>query len=255
MSVPTLESRLKVREKPFDRKPVMYQKWRDLLFLHWEYDPEDIQKTLPNELTVDTYNGKAYIGIVPFFMKDIRPRFCPTVPGLSNFMEINLRTYVYNKSGTPGVWFYSLDANNWFAVKIARKFFCLPYFDSRMASISIGVNTPIEYYSHRRGTGEDSKFYFMYQETEKIDPVEDDSLEFFLIERYILFSHCKSNNKLYHGQVQHNPYLLSNVKVDYLSEGLISLAGINKPNREPDHIIMSKGVEVEVYSIEEANNL
>jgi len=255
MIVPTLEYRLKVRQNPLDRKPVMYQKWRDLLFLHWEYDPQDIQKTLPNELTVDTYNGKAYIGIVPFFMKDICPRFCPTVPGLSNFMEMNLRTYVYNKSGTPGVWFYSLDANNWLAVRIARKFFCLPYFDSRMASISIGVNTPIEYYSHRRGTGEHSKFYFMYQETEKINPVENDSLEFFLIERYILFSHCKSNNKLYHGQIQHNPYPLSNVKVDYFSDGLISLAGINKPNREPDHMIMSKGVDVEVFSIEEVNNL
>ena len=251
MSVPTLESRLKVRQKPLDRKPVMYQKWRDLIFLHWEYDPQDIQRILPDGLIVDTYKGKAYIGIVPFFMKDIRPRFCPTVPGLSNFMEMNLRTYVYDKNGIPGVWFYSLDANNWLAVRIAKKFFCLPYFDSRMASKSNGTETQIEYYSHRKGTGEDSKFYFMYQETKKIDPVENDSLEFFLIERYILFSHCKSNNKLYHGQVQHNPYPLSNVKVDYLSEGLISLAGINIPNREPDHIIMSKGVDVEVFSINE----
>lgn len=251
MIVPTLESRLIVREKPLDRKPVMYQKWRDLLFLHWEYDPQAIQRTLPDGLKVDTYNDKAYIGIVPFFMKDIRPRFCPAVPGLSNFMEMNLRTYVHNKSGIPGVWFYSLDASNWLAVRIARKFFCLPYFDAAMASKSIGVNAPIEYYSHRKGTGEDSKFYFMYQETEKIDPVENDSLEFFLIERYILFSHCKSTNKLYYGQVHHKSYPLSNVKVDFLSDGLISLAGINKPNREPDHIIMSKGVEVEVYSINE----
>lgn len=72
---PTLEMRLKVRERPQRRTPVMYQKWHDLLFLHWEYDPQIIQRTLPAGLYVDTFEDKAYLGVVPFFMGDVRPRF------------------------------------------------------------------------------------------------------------------------------------------------------------------------------------
>ncbi len=93
----------------------MYQNWRNLLFLHWEYDVEAIQSTLPEGLRVDTFAGKAYLGIVPFFMEDVHPRFFPTIPGLSDFQEVNVRTYVSDHRGIPGVWFYSLDANQWLA--------------------------------------------------------------------------------------------------------------------------------------------
>ena len=110
---PSLSNRLALRERPADRGPVMFQKWRELLFLHWEVDPGEIQRTLPSGLQVDTYADKAYVGIVPFYMCEVRPRFCPSLPGLSNFLEINLRTYVYDERGVAGVWFYSLDANCW----------------------------------------------------------------------------------------------------------------------------------------------
>jgi len=110
----------------------MYQQWRDLLFLHWEYPAAAIQETLPEGLFVDTFGGTAYLGIVPFFMRNSRPRFLPAVPGLSNFMELNLRTYVYDRSGIPGVWFYSLDANQPLAVEIARRIFHLPYRHAKM---------------------------------------------------------------------------------------------------------------------------
>jgi uncharacterized protein len=114
----------------------MYQQWRDLLFLHWEYSTATIQATLPDGLYVDTFDGKAYLGVVPFFMRNIRPRYLPTVPGISNFMELNLRTYVHDREGVPGVWFYSLDANQHLAVKIARRFFHLPYVFAHMNLIS-----------------------------------------------------------------------------------------------------------------------
>ncbi len=109
----------------------MFQQWRDLLFLHWEYSAAAIQATLPEGLFVDTFGGKAYLGVVPFFMRNIRPRFLPAVPGISDFMEMNLRTYLHDRAGVPGVWFYSLDANQWLAVKIARRFFHLPYEHAR----------------------------------------------------------------------------------------------------------------------------
>ena len=89
---PSVSDRLAVRTRPAGRKPAMYQRWDDLLFLHWSYAPMAIQGTLPRGLTVDTFEGKAYIGIVPFFMRDVRPSFCPRLPGFSDFLELNVRT-------------------------------------------------------------------------------------------------------------------------------------------------------------------
>ncbi len=100
--LPDEAGRLALRLRP-PARAVMFQQWRDLLFLHWEFSVAEIQRTLPEGLFVDTFAGKAYLGIVPFFMQNIRPRFLPAVPGLSNFMEMNLRTYVHDRAGVPGV--------------------------------------------------------------------------------------------------------------------------------------------------------
>src|SRR5438105_3699987 len=108
MTLPSLDDRLRQRERP-SGSVAMYHTWRDLLFLHWRVEPERIQRTLPPGLFVDTYDGAAWVGVVPFFMRNIRPWWLPCIPGLSNFMELNLRTYVYDAAGTPGVWFYALD--------------------------------------------------------------------------------------------------------------------------------------------------
>ncbi len=110
----------------------MYQRWQDLLFLHWSVDPSDVACTLPRGLSVDTFDDQAWIGVVPFQMTGVRPRFFPAVPGISNFPELNLRTYVVDDQGRPGVWFYSLDTPmplpNW----IARTFFHMYYRLARM---------------------------------------------------------------------------------------------------------------------------
>ncbi len=89
----------------------MYHSWQDLLFLHWTFKPDLIQQLLPPGLHVDTFDGHAWLGVVPFFMRNIRPWWCPAIPGLSHFQELNLRTYVVDEQGTPGVWFLSLDAD------------------------------------------------------------------------------------------------------------------------------------------------
>ncbi|MBV8901140.1 MAG: DUF2071 domain-containing protein, partial [Verrucomicrobia bacterium] len=101
-----------LRERQYPAAPVvvMRQRWLDLLFLHWRWDPVEVQRTLPPGLTVDTWEDDAWIGIVPFAMRGVRPRFCPSVPGISHFLELNLRTYVRDRLGRPGIWFYSLDA-------------------------------------------------------------------------------------------------------------------------------------------------
>ena len=180
MRSPTLEQRLAVRQRPLNQRHVMYQTWRSLLFLHWEIPAAKIQATLPQGLTVDMYKGKAYIGLVPFFMRHIRPRFLPPVPGISNFLETNVRTYVYDKHGTPGVWFYSLEANQWLAVKVARTFFRLPYFYASMSANQEELSQPIDYKTARQGTSQSSNFH--YHSEGPIRYAEPGSFEFFLLQ-------------------------------------------------------------------------
>ena len=105
---------------------VMYHRWVDLLFLHWPVPVEMLRPLIPAGLEIDTFEGVAYIGLVPFTMTKLRPWWGPPVPGLSNFHETNVRTYVHNKGRDPGVWFFSLDAAQSIAVKIARVFWDLP---------------------------------------------------------------------------------------------------------------------------------
>ncbi len=97
---------------------VMRQRWKDLLFLHWKWDEPQLQATLPPGLTVDTFEGNAWLGVVPFFMCGVRPSLHPPVPLLSNFLALNVRTFVRDSEGKPGVWFYSLDCNQPVAVSV-----------------------------------------------------------------------------------------------------------------------------------------
>jgi len=227
----------------------MYQKWKDLLFVHWEFDPAVIQKTLPHGLTVDTFEGKAYLGVVPFFMCDIRPRCCPAIPGISNFLEMNVRTYVFDDRGTPGVWFYSLDANQRLVVRTARRFFHLPYFD---ATIRATKKDGISYECRRRNSIDSS--CFEYRATGELERPTPDSLEFFLVERYLLFAHDRKRDKLYSGRVHHSPYPLRRVEFEIKQEAAIGQSGFDPPDRAPDHAVMSHGVDVDIFAIRALNS-
>ena len=110
----------------------MRMRWHDLLFAHWSFPKEDIAALLPQGLEVDAFDGKAWVAVVPFRMTDVAPRFVPAVPWLSAFPELNIRTYV-SIDGKPGVWFFSLDATNPIAVRVARLAFHLPYMDAEMS--------------------------------------------------------------------------------------------------------------------------
>src|SRR5919197_218550 len=101
--------RLAVRSKP-PGTPVMHQTWQDLLFLHWPIDPIALRPLIPAALDIDTFEGQAWIGITPFALTDLRVTAMPPIPGLSSFDEVNVRTYVVH-NGTPGIWFFSLDAS------------------------------------------------------------------------------------------------------------------------------------------------
>ena len=249
MPKPTLENRLKMRERPEHRTPVLYERWENLLFLHWEYDLQAIQQTLPSGLYVDTFDGKAYLGIVPFWMRDVRPRLFPTALRMSGFEELNVRTYVYDSTGTPGVWFYSLDANHDLAGKLARLFFNLPYFHANMTTEFRPDNKEISFSSYRQGTDPRFKSEFSYRAISQPSLAIPGTLEFFLIERYVLFAYSK-RKKLYAGRVWHNPYELADVEVNNLEENVLSLDGFRKPSSDAHHKIMSQAVDVDIFGLE-----
>lgn len=227
----------------------MYQQWRNLLFLHWAYAADAIQKTLPDGLFVDTFDGKAYLGVVPFFMRNIRPRFLPALPGVSNFLELNLRTYVHDRAGVPGVWFYSLDANQRLAVTIARGLFHLPYEYATMRATHMKAGA-IRYQSQRpaqkmRGT----KCQFEYAAGTPLPNAKPESLDFFLLERYRLYAAAR--NRLQRGAVHHQPYPLCQAEVTRWDEQLLELNGFQPTGRPPDHQVLSHGVNVTIFPLQD----
>jgi len=244
MPAPTEEQRLSVRQKPAEA-PVMFQSWADLLFLHWRWDPAEVQATLPPGLHVDTFEGEAWMGVVPFWMERVRPRGLPPVPGLSWFLELNLRTYVHDENGTPGVWFYSLDCNQSIAVTIARTLFGLNYVHARQSGQRRAVPAHNRFHSQRRHTGGQSHFDWHPEGPDQ--PAEPGSREFFLTERYTLFS-CH-RGKLMTGRVWHEPYPLNQASIERADTDLWVDQDFAPPNRAPDHTLCSPGVSVSIYPL------
>ncbi|MDB4353891.1 DUF2071 domain-containing protein [Akkermansiaceae bacterium] len=243
MSLPSLEERISYQTCP-KGMPVMYQSWTDLLFLHWEIDPAILEARIPKRLKVDLFEGKAYVAIVPFFMEKVRPRFLPCLPGLSNFLELNVRTYVIDEQGRPGVWFFSLDCSQGLAVSIARSRFHLPYHkaDMKSSTSDAGIN-----YRCRR-EGELQAASYLYEKPDSGEIAQPGTLEFFLLERYLLFSR-KRDGELFCGRVHHEPYQFKTAQVSKLN-----LEPLNWENfeikGEPASALVSPGVDVTVYPLE-----
>ena len=226
----------------------MYQSWNDLLFLHWRVEPQEIQRLLPDGLYVDCFDSCAFLGIVPFFMRNIRFRGTPSTPWLSNFLELNVRTYVFDEKGRPGVWFLSLDCNQPFAVWAARTLFHLPYQHASMRA-NLEDGRTIDYDSQRsKKKGTDAGSHFTYSFRSEVRYAQPDTLEFFLAERYLLFA-VNRRKQILVGQVHHTPYPLCDVEVPQFKTDLFELNGLPSNQRPFDHAIGSMGVNVEVFSL------
>ncbi len=243
MRTPTTDDLLALRERP-PGAPVMYQRWSRLLFLHWEWEAEAIARTLPEGLHVDRHQGRAFLGVVPFEMRRIRPRLLPPVPGISWFLELNLRTYVHDEAGRPGVWFYSLDANQRLAVALGRRWFGLPYF---RASMRAGVSAGERWFDCERRGSELGVSSYRYRLPERPRRAEPGTLEFFLLERYLLFA--STPRGLFGGRVWHEPYTFGAVEPEAWDGKVIELAGFGAPAGAPDHAVASPGVDVEVFAL------
>lgn len=231
-----------------DQPVVMHQKWHHLLFLHWEVPAAEIQALLPHGLTVDTFEGKAYVGLVPFTLSGVRPILMPPLPGLSSFHEINVRTYVHRNGRDPGVCFFSLDANSALAVTAARTVYKLAYYD---AEIEFDERDGFDFRSRRtdkRGP-QPANAHVHYRPIEgPAGPSAVGTIEHFLIERYILYSQ-DDEKTLHRARVHHAPYAVGKVEVPELEETLIWAAGI-KRQEQPQYRHYARGVDVKIYPLE-----
>ena len=215
------------------------QIWRDLLFLHWCVSTDQLRRLIPEELEIDTYNGQAYVALVPFRMCEIRPPWLPKRFAF-NFLETNVRTYVHYR-GRPGVYFFSLDASSRLAVWAARTGWSLPYYFARMRSESRG---DLQTYQCSRGDV-DSSVEFRTQGT--LETAKPGTVEHFLLERYILF--VKRSGIIYSGTVHHAPYSYRSCVVNKLNDSLVTHAGLTLSTTIPDLAHFSPGVDVEVFKI------
>ncbi|MGF1656120.1 MAG: YqjF family protein [Verrucomicrobiales bacterium] len=228
-----------------EQRPVMYQQWQQLLFYHWSIEAVQVQKTLPPGLEVETYDDMAWIGVVPFVMKNVRPRGFPAVPWLSHFLELNVRTYVKTSAGLSGVWFYSLDCNQPIAVEIARRGFHLNYRHSQM-QLEKGAKT-LKYISRLRGEKQASSIEGQTSDSQAA--AVPGSLEEFLVERYVLFSADK-RGRLYSGRVSHAPYQIALVTSSCQVEDTPAKEFFPELEGSPTHCCFSPGVQVEILGLE-----
>lgn len=238
-----------------DQPVLMHQNWRHLLFLHWEIPAAELQAMLPSRLTVDTYEGKAYVGLIPFTLDGVRPVMTPPLPWISQFHEINVRTYVHLDGRDPGVWFFSLDASSKLAVAAARAACKLPYFDAEMDFRATDDPLPTIDFDSRRNDARGAmpaNAHLRYQPAEgPVTPAAPGTLEHFLIERYILYAEDEQR-QLYRARVHHQPYPVQRADVLALSETLVWAAGIRRAEGVGGLRHYAREVNVKVYPLEKA---
>jgi len=237
--------------RPEAGRPVMHHRWQNLLFLHWEVPASSIQRLLPEGLEVDLFEGRAFVGLVPFTMRGVRPRGLPAVRGLSDFHETNVRTYVHHKGQRPGVWFFSLDAANLVVAALGRQWFGLPYFFARM-SLKVeeaAGDLRLSYASDRLYPDPRPATTRIVAEVGSgVEPARVGTLEYFLAERYLLYSVSRRGD-IATGRVHHTPYPLQAARVVSLEESVLLAAGIDRPD-VPPLAHYASGVDVEVFGLE-----
>lgn len=223
---------------------MLRQRWLDLGFLHWAVDPAVLAPLLPPGLELDTWEGRAYVGIVPFTIRGSRPAYLPAFPGLANFHELNVRTYVHRQGRDPGVLFFSLDAASRFAVWSARLTYKLPYYPADM-TMSRGPYG-ISFTSRRRGRGPRASFACRYWPTAAPAAAAPGTLEFFLAERYLLYSW--DGRALRTARVWHAPYPLAAARAEDLTEEVAGASRIILPAYDQPLVHYASEVDVWIHA-------
>jgi uncharacterized protein YqjF (DUF2071 family) len=211
------------------------QRWNDLLFAHWPLPAARLAPLLPDWLEVDTHQGLAWLGAVPFWLDRIKIRGIPPIPGARSFPDLTLRTYVRDRfTATPGVYCFSLDSSNLLAVAVARSFYHLPY---HWASMQMGQRSEREFdfHSRRHFAGKQVIFKARYRglgPTQRLADIRPGSLEYFLTERSCLFSANRAGQPI-RSSLHHIPWPLEDAQAEFERNDLPASIGIKLPDSEP----------------------
>jgi uncharacterized protein len=219
------------RHRPWplpSRRWVMAMRWHRLLFLHWPVRPETIRPLIPAELELDTYDGFAWIGVVPFSMSGVRPRYVPPCAGLA-FLEMNVRTYA-KSPGRNGVWFFSLDAQNRLAVRLARIWYGLPYYDAQMEARLQGEAV---HYRSIRANSPEVEFDAVYEPRGTVYRSAPGTLDHWLTERYCLYA-LDRRGTLRYLDIHHLPWPLQPAEVSLHKNTMVTPLGIRGFDRSPE---------------------
>ncbi len=213
--------------------------WHDLLFMHWPIEPALLRKIVPGQFELDDYQGKAWLGIVPFRMTGVRPRCVPALPRFagslnpSAFLELNVRTYV-TVDRRPSVLFFSLDAESWLAVWGARRFFHLPYFGAQMRCERI-TDGWFDYNSRRiHRDAPPASLSIRYRPRSGGEPRsgEPGTLEHFLTERYCLYT-LNSRGRVLRGEIHHRPWILQDAECEINQLEMTEMMGLEFAEQPP----------------------
>jgi uncharacterized protein YqjF (DUF2071 family) len=209
---------------------VMRQEWRRLTFLHWPYEPAVVQRLLPPGLTVETYDGTAWVALVPFEMVAKAP-VGPELPWASRFWETNVRTYVTGPDGRTGVWFLSLDASRFGAVAAARLGYSLPYYWSRMRLVATDEGRDILYVTERRWPRPAGRSVVQVRVGEPYAAAELTQRDHYLTARFALWA--RTRRGLRWTPADHTPWPLHRAELLRLDDTLVTAAGLPAPQGEP----------------------
>jgi hypothetical protein len=219
------------RPWPMPEAPwIMTQTWHRLLFAHWPVETEALRRLVPDRLPLDVYDGRSWVGIVPFEMANVSPRGVPSLPFVSAFPELNVRTYV-TVDGKPGVYFFSLDAGSAIASAAARTLFGLPYYTASMQVAHDGGE--VRYVSRREtNAGPAAEFSARYRPSGPVIPPARGSLEYVLTERYCLYTVDRSG-RIFRLEIHHPPWPLQNAEAEIAANTMAAAAGIVLPGDPP----------------------
>jgi uncharacterized protein YqjF (DUF2071 family) len=207
---------------------IMTQTWNDLLFAHWPVDAAGLRTLVPAGFELETFNGTAWVGVVPFHMTNVAPRFVPALRWVSAFPELNVRTYV-TIGGKPGVFFFSLDAGNALAVGAARTLLNLPYYSAAMTVETVGDAVV---YTSRRESEPAAAFTGRYRGLGDRSPSPRGTLEYFLTERYCLYAVDHG----FHGyrlEIHHPEWALESAEAEITVNTMAEAAGVRLPSMAP----------------------
>jgi uncharacterized protein YqjF (DUF2071 family) len=209
---------------------VLRQTWSKLLFAHWPLSPDALRPLIPSSLDIDTFDGQAWIGVVPFYMSGIQFRGLPPIPTTGEFCELNVRTYV-KLDGKPGVWFFSLDAGSALVVLGARQGFHLPYYHAQMRLKHEGDGIHYESWRTHQGAPP-AEFSGDYHPVSPVFQSQPGTLEYWLTERYQLYSSDRAGH-IYRGDVEHIQWPLQKAEAEIRQNTMASASGVTLPDTPP----------------------